>query len=654
MKTLRRAFFLALAAVCLFPLLASGAPPQRNFKPYTPPAYTREKILRFQSQVQVHPDATLTVTETIKVESAGVKIKRGIVRDFPTIYQNKSGETVKVGFEVLEVLRDGKKEPYHLEHVSNGVKLYTGQKDIFLPHGVYEYTIKYRTDRQLGFFQNYDELYWNVTGLGSTIPINSAQAVIELPPGGKIIQHSAYTGRMGAQGRDYQTRDAGPGKIIFNTTRDLPPGSGLTVAVAWPKGVVRPPSDADKMGFFLRDHLPAAMGLVGLFLVLGFYLVSWTRVGRDPEEGTIIPLFAPPPGFSPPSVRFLMRMGFDDRTVAAALVDMAVKGYLTIENIGKEYTLRKRGGGAAVLSRGEQNLGSQLFAGGDTLEMKNKNHSLIQEARDALQKTLKSELEKAYFVGNANYFVTGLILSVLTVGAVILTSLNHGGAGDTFLRLFVWTGACGALAFWSLKRWGGVADSGAFNFVRKIGAVGMVLFAFGFLAVKIISSSFIKHNFSLTAVVLLVVLVGLNFLFYRLLKAPTFTGRKVMDQIEGFKLYLSVAEKERLNMLNPPEKTPELFEKYLPYALALDVENEWSEQFAEVLARAGEGGMGYTPVWYHGGSYHDVGSSRFVSNLGGAFAGAISSSASAPGSSSGSGGGGFSGGGGGGGGTSGW
>ncbi|MBI4795355.1 MAG: hypothetical protein HY790_05880 [Deltaproteobacteria bacterium] len=97
MKTLRRVFFLALAAVCLFPLLASAAPPRKP-APYRRPTYNLEQILRFQSLVQVHPDATLTVTETIKVESAGVQIKRGIVRDFPTIYRDKSGKTVKVGF----------------------------------------------------------------------------------------------------------------------------------------------------------------------------------------------------------------------------------------------------------------------------------------------------------------------------------------------------------------------------------------------------------------------------------------------------------------------------------------------------------------------------------------------------------------------------
>jgi uncharacterized membrane protein len=143
-------------------------------------------------------------------------------------------------------------------------------------------------------------------------------------------------------------------------------------------------------------------------------------------------------------------------------------------------------------------------------------------------------------------------------------------------------------------------------------------------------------------------------LFYHLLKAPTFAGRKIMDQIEGFKLYLSVAEKERLNLLNPPEKTPALFEKYLPYALALDVENAWSEQFSEVLARAGTEAQPYTPVWYSGSSWDGFHTSRFTDSLGSSFASAISSSSSAPGSSSGSGGGGSSGGGGGGGGGSGW
>jgi uncharacterized membrane protein len=132
-----------------------------------------------------------------------------------------------------------------------------------------------------------------------------------------------------------------------------------------------------------------------------------------------------------------------------------------------------------------------------------------------------------------------------------------------------------------------------------------------------------------------------------------------MDRIEGFKLYLSVAEQDRMNMLNPPERTPALFEKFLPYALALGVEQQWSEQFSGVLAQAGaapgDGAHrhGYSPGWYAGRGL-DRGLAGFSSALGGAFAGAIASASTAPGSSSGSGGGGSSGGGGGGGGGGGW
>jgi uncharacterized membrane protein len=145
-----------------------------------------------------------------------------------------------------------------------------------------------------------------------------------------------------------------------------------------------------------------------------------------------------------------------------------------------------------------------------------------------------------------------------------------------------------------------------------------------------------------------------NIAFCGLLKAPTPAGRRLLDQIEGFKLYLEVAEKERLGILNPPEKTPELFEKYLPYALALNVENEWNEQFAEVLEKAAQDPEGYSPDWYHGRSYRDFSGRSFAETFSQGMAAAISSASTPPGSVSGSSGGGFSGGGAGGGGGSGW
>ena len=136
----------------------------------------------------------------------------------------------------------------------------------------------------------------------------------------------------------------------------------------------------------------------------------------------------------------------------------------------------------------------------------------------------------------------------------------------------------------------------------------MTLFSVPFFGGWLIGTGFLIESLSLPAALVLYAIVFVDIGFYDLRKAPTRLGRKVMDRIEGFKLYLSVAEKDRMNFHNPPERTPELFEKFLPYALALGVEQAWSEQFDGVLAAAsqapGGSGSGYRPRWYSGNHFH--------------------------------------------------
>ncbi len=290
----------------------------------------------FDSRIIVHADASMTVTETITVTSTGEEIKRGIIRDFPTRYRDRYGNAVRVGFEIVEIRRDGQPEPYHTEKVDNGVKIYLGQKDVLLQPGRHTYTITYKTDRQLGFFQDYDELYWNVTGTGWTFPIDKAKAVVELPPGAKILQYAAYTGPQGAQGQDFRVDYDRAGNIVFTSTTGLGRREGLTFAVAWPKGIVQAPSAREGAAYFLRDNAPLFSAILGFLALLAYYLKVWARVGRDPAKGTIIPLFNPPKGFSPAAVRYLMQMGFDAKTMAAAVLDMAVKGFLRIREVRRK------------------------------------------------------------------------------------------------------------------------------------------------------------------------------------------------------------------------------------------------------------------------------------------------------------------------------
>jgi hypothetical protein len=612
-----------------------------------------ERIRDFKSFIVVHPDATMTVTETITVNANGQQIKRGIIREFPTTYTDRFGNTIKVGFDVKEVLKNGKPEPYHLESVRNGEKIYIGQKDVYLPSGIYTYTIKYDTDRQLGYFTDFDELYWNVTGNGWTFPIDHAEAVVVLPEGAKILKSAAYTGPTGSKGQDYRVSFDHAGNIVFATTGGLAPREGLTIAVSWPKGMVAAPSGKEKLGWFLRDNLPNFLAVFGLLGTFAYFLVVWFRVGRDPAGGNIIPLFTPPQGFSPPAVRYLMRMGYDQKAFAAAVVDMAVKGYLKIEENDDEYTLTRTSVDRSNLDNGESLLGTTLFQNKDVLVMKNTNHRVINEARTALQKSLDKEINNIYFHTNRASFFWGAVLAILTLAAVILTAAE-ATAIFALLWLSGWSVACVFLAAMVYRNWQGARSGHHLHFGKIFTALASTLFALPFFAGEVFGLGLFGLSISVPAGLAFALLVFINALFYYLLKAPTLKGRQVMDQVEGFKMYLSVAEKDRLNMLNPPEKTPQLFEKYLPYALALNVENEWSEQFAEVLAKAQVDGQAYSPSWYQGSSWNNFGTSGFSDSLGGAFAAAIASSAAAPGSSSGSGGGGSSGGGGGGGGGSGW
>ena len=154
-----------------------------------------ERIRDYRSEITVHADATMTVTETIALVASGKKIKRGIYRDFPTTYTDTHGNAVRVGFDVVEVLRDGSPEPYHTESHGNGVRVYIGDKDVFLALDHYAYTITYRTNRQLGFFDDFDELYWNVTGNGWDFVIERAKAVGYLPRGAEVLSTTAFTGR---------------------------------------------------------------------------------------------------------------------------------------------------------------------------------------------------------------------------------------------------------------------------------------------------------------------------------------------------------------------------------------------------------------------------------------------------------------------------
>jgi uncharacterized membrane protein YgcG len=616
-----------------------------------------ERILHYLSDVAVEADGTLDVTETISLRSEGNLIDHGIYRDFPTRYRNRVGSEVHVGFEVLGVQRDGADEPWKTERLGNGIRVYAGDSDTHVPPGEHVYALHYRTTRQLGFFKDFDELYWNSTGNGWVFPIDVAEARIRLPRPVPFGKRAIYTGPQGSTAANGEVVSEGPGEIVFRTTAPLGPEEGLTVAARWEKGVVTPPPPPAAARLWLQDNGPPAAGVLALLGLLAYYFYAWRSAGRDPKAGTMVPIFAPPDGLSAAAMRYVTKMGADSRAFAAALVELGVGGHIHLsEDEGGFFkkaktTIEKRAGTAAIPAPEAAMLAS-LFAGGrDSILMDQKNHATFSAAKSALEKRLKEAYEGRLFVRNQEWALRGLglmLTALILPAAALVLSVPEDCLGREVMlaaTALILLGASFALYFLSRRAGSAMAMAG------KILAL---LLSLGGLVAGVVT---IGNAFESGRIVpLLVPLLTLPVVLtaFRWMAAPTREGRAVLDRIAGFRHYLSVAEEDRLEALHPPDKTPELFERYLPYAIALKVENDWASRFTSVLAAAAASGQTQTMGWYSGHSdpWNDPGD--FADRVGGSLASTISSSSAAPGSSGGSGGGGSSGGGGGGGGGGGW
>ncbi|MCX6083898.1 MAG: DUF2207 domain-containing protein [Caldiserica bacterium] len=632
-----------------------------------------ERILSFDSIVTVHTDSTITVQETIHFVSAGSSIQHGLYRYFPTTYTDpQDGRVTRVAFQVLSLMRDGLTEPWHAVRETNGVQVYFGSNSVDLEPGEHTYVFTYSSDRQLGFFDDHDELFWNVTGNAWEFPIGRAGCTIILPGTAwqQITGLTAYTGPQGAKGTDYVMSRDDSGNPVFVTTAPLARFEGLSVVVGWPKGFIVPPSLLQTARWWLRDNRAlgiAALATLGLLL---YYVLTWVRVGRDPRPGTIVPQYAPPEGLSPAAVRYLRLMKPDTKGLTAAIAGLAVKGALVIsQDEDDSFAVDTTGSAPAGLLHDETELLQELFEGRSKtrLVFKESAHGRVQAVRKTLEKALQSTYDKGYFVTNLRYAATGVALSVAGVIAAGLLGSTQPERVFGFLFMSVWlsmwTFGVAALVTQVVASWRGrSAQTLGKQILSLPGAIGLTLFAVPFLLGELIGTIAFVAIAGPQLLALVFVTVASDVVFFRLLRAYTPQGRRLLDQIDGFRMYLSVAEKDRLNMLTPVDHTPETFERYLPYALALDVDQQWSENFADVLERTDASGQPtYQPVWFSGETLRSTSFSTLGSSLSGAFASAIAASSVAPGKSSGfsgggghSSGGGSSGGGGGGGGGGGW
>lgn len=564
-------------------------------------AYAQETIKNFDASLSVYPDGHVNIEEKINVTVEHAQINHGIYRDIPTEYTDRMGNRVRIRFSLLSIQRDGVRKPYHIKTMSNGLRIYIGDKDTLVPRGEHTYTLLYSVSRVIGFFETYDELYWNVTGNGWNFPIDHTKVQINFPDEASIQNYAGYTGPQGAQYKNYRASSHG-NYLVAETTKRLNPYEGFTVAASIPKLIIHPETGFQKKIAFLKDNIAWLMygvSSLGLFLFLFF---AWFQWGRD-VPGTIFPRFELLKGLRPDFLRYVYRQDYDIGAFTILFIDAAVKGYIKITDTKTSVQI------------GWQNL----------FDPKSSTHQTVQILKTLFGVGGGILLPKKTFFGSTSFTEEKRReIAVALQRAKIEHAKYLSGFGINYFT----------------KNWG----------IRIIGVA--------IIALSLLSGYFLSWNKDQQVMVLIatsITQICISLIFYKPLNKYTDNGQRLRDYADGLKLYLTTAEQARLNKLYPKTITPEKFEEFLPYAFALDVEQEWCQRF-ERLIRSGHAtyNTDRSPSWYRGVNNQSFALSALSSSLGSSLQSTISSASTPPGSKSGSLGGGSSGGGGGGGGGGGW
>ena len=613
---------------------------------FLPTANAQEVIKSFSSDIIVLKNGSVDVTETITVIAEGLSIRRGIFRDIPTNLQNDNGSLIRSNLNIVSITRDGVDEPYFTEGFNDGIRIYIGESSVFLEPNTYTYMIRYTLTRMTRSFAQYDEIYWNATGNFWDFPIENARATITLPQGAIITEMAAYTGRQGDIQSDAKFIRTSDNSATFRATRSFYPREGMTISVSFEKGALLAPSIWQKFLYFISDQRRIVFPLLAVLLITLYYYFAWDAVGRDPKKRTIIPLFRAPKGYSPALIHYISQMGWKKSgwtAFSAALVSLATKGLLVFNESGKNTTLKAIGNAKTPLPRGETIIDNYMRTRGELVVNKG-NGPGLKRTKDIFLNKIQTENRNAYFFNNYLYVAVGLGFSIISIIALLMISSMSAEAVVPAVTLVFIAGVFSAVFLGRLTgpkfmKFSGIIMIGIF----------LINFGTGFIVITGLSSLNME-------VISTMSIIALNLIFAGLLKAPTIQGRKIMDQIDGFKMYLETAEKNRLNFENEPDFSIKRFEEILPYAIALGVEKPWANRLEGEFSRntITDSRGGYHPAWHNGARFGAHSISRQVASISSGMSAAMISAQPSSSSSSGGGGGGFSGGGGGGGGGGGW
>jgi uncharacterized membrane protein YgcG len=547
------------------------------------------RIADFKDTITINRDASTFVSE--KIALAFVGQWHGIHRTIPVESPGPHGTNYTLFVDVKSVTdENGNKLKYESSKSGDFLDL-----KIYIPDAADAtrvVNIDYTARNAIRAFDDHDEFYWNVTGNDWPVPIDHASAFVTLPEnaaGG--LRAQAFTGVYGST-EGAATAEVKGADVMFETTNPLPMRGGLTIDIYIPKGVLKEPGALTKLFWFLGSNPIVFLPLLTLAVMFGL----WHTVGKDPEPGmSVAPMYEPPKGLTPAEVGTLIDDSTDPRDVTSTIVDLAVRGYVKIEEKvdtflvfkKKDYVLhllKPREQWGNDLSPHERVMLENIFAGGSETplsSLKNRFYSAIPVIRQDIMSALKRKGMYMLDPGSANGYS---IAAAVAIG-LLVAALWYLGWKNLFnsVPLLIGSGLISAVIWW---------------------------------------------------------------LFARQMTAKTVLGARTLVAVFGFQEFMNRVDADRIKRL-----PPDTFEKYLPYAMALGVEQHWAQAFAGIVKDppnwyVSQGGyIGFNPIFFSS-SMHGM-----ASDMHQVFVSAPRASSSGSGFG-GAGGGGFSGGGFGGGGGS--
>lgn len=497
-------------------------------------------IESFDAAVSLTSTGTLDVVETLTV--VFVTPHHGIERYITVSDRTRLGRRVTIDLRLGEVTLDGERVP--VEAHRSGARQYVriGDPDRTLA-GTHVYRIAYTAGRALLFHDDYLQLYWNITGNDWEIPIRRVTAVFALPPGtpSENVSTTSYVGPQESSALGQPATVDAAGRFVF-TAGTLNPGSGLTIDVSIPRAVlpISPPTFAEKLGRFLWDNKLAALPIV----TLAFMIVLWHRIGKDPRKGVIAPAFEPPSSLGPGAAGVLVDDRMDLRDVSAMVIGLAVGGYLSIrEDSPDSESLAGKArawvGGSATkyaFVRGRRSPDDLPLA----------EHALY----DAVFPD--SETKETSLDSLENRFYKHLPTIRMRLFDELIGKKLYARNPERVRAAYAgWAGALVAAG------------------------VGLgVVFASVYAGVALALSGLVVLAFS------------------PIMPRKTMKGSAALAEVLGLSEYIHRAEVDRIEFTDAPAKSPERFEKLLPYAVALGLTSIWVRQF--------EGLLREPPQWYSG------------------------------------------------------